>query len=248
VTNFIAETATIGTNFRIGHFSIIEDGVVVGENVTIGNNVTIHCDSKIGSNVWIDHNAVVGKQPQVAAISTLKDKGILAPISIGDECVIGVGCILYAGTTIGNKVFIADGAQVREKCTVGDCVILGRSVTVENECTIGPYTKLQAHVYLCAWSEVGDHVFMAPMVATTNDNFLGRTKERFKYRKGPIIQSGARIGGNAVLLPGKIVEKEAVVGAGAVVTKNVPQETVVVGVPAKYLRKTPKEQLLENNG
>lgn len=246
MTHHIAETARLGRNCRVGHFSVIEDDVVLGEGVIIGNNVTIHRGSKIDDNVRIDHNVVIGKQPQVAAISTMKGEGELPPVQIGDECTIGVGCVVYAGSKIGRKVFIADGAQVREKCTISDCVILGRSVTVENECRIGKYTKLQAHVYLCAWSEVEDHVFMAPMVATTNDNFLGRTKERFKYRKGPSILKGARIGGNAVLLPGKTIHNEAVVGAGAVVTKDVPECEVVVGVPAQFLRKTPEEQLLEN--
>lgn len=246
MTHSIAETVRMGKNCRIGHFSVVEDDVVLGDDVVIGNNVTVHGGSKIGNNVRIDHSVVIGKQPQVAAISTLKGEEVLPPVQIGDGCTIGVGCVLYAGSKIGQKVFIADGAQVREGCTIGDFVILGRGVTVENECIIGEYTKLQAHVYLCAWSEVGDHVFMAPMVATTNDNFLGRTKERFKYRKGPTIETGARIGGNAILLPGKTVEKEAVVGAGAVVTKDVTGCTVVVGVPARFLKETPQEQLLQN--
>lgn len=244
--HYIAETVQQGKNCQIGRYSIIEDDVILGDDVVIGNNVTIHSCSKIGDRVTIDHNAVIGKQPQAAATSTLKGMKALPPIRIGNQCTIGVGCILYAGTTMGQKVFIADGAQVREKCSIGDCVIIGRSVTVENECTIGEYTKLQAHVYLCAWSEIGDHVFMAPMVATTNDNFLGRTKERFKHRKGPTIESAARVGGNAILLPGKVVHSEAVVGAGAVVSRDVPEKTVVVGVPAKFLRETPQEQLLEN--
>jgi UDP-2-acetamido-3-amino-2,3-dideoxy-glucuronate N-acetyltransferase len=244
--HYIAETAQMGRNCQIGQFTVIEDDVVLGDDVIVGNNVTVHRGSRIGSNVRVDHNTVVGKQPQAAATSTLKGMTALAPVEIGDECTIGVGCVLYAGTQIGRQVFIADGAQIREKCTIGECVIIGRGVTVENECTIGEYTKLQAHVYVCAWSDVGHHVFLAPMVATTNDNFLGRTKERFKYRKGPSIRAGARIGGNAVLLPGKVVGEEAVVGAGAVVSRDVPKSTVVVGVPARFLRETPEEQLLEN--
>ena len=246
MTQYIAETVRMGRNCRVGHFSVIEDDVLLGDDVVIGNNVTVHSGSLIGSSVKVDHNTVIGKQPQVAATSTMMGEGTLPPVRIGDGCTIGVGCVLYAGSQIGGKVFIADGAQVREKCTIGECVIIGRGVTVENECTVGDYTKLQAHVYLCAWCDVGDHVFMAPMVATTNDNFLGRTKERFKYRRGPTVQTGARIGGNAIVLPGKTVEREAVVGAGAVVTKNVREGTVVVGVPARFLRETPEAQLLEN--
>ena len=84
------------------------------------------------------------------------------------------------------------------------------------------------------------------MVTTTNDNFLGRTRERFKHRKGAHIHRGARIGGGAVLLPGIDVGEDAVVGAGSVVTKDIPARKVYYGVPASYVRDTPVPQLLEN--
>jgi len=86
------------------------------------------------------------------------------------------------------------------------------------------------------------------MVTTTNDNFLGRTEERFKHFKGVTVRRGGRIGANATILPGKEIGPDGVVGAGAVVTKNVTGGQVVIGSPARYYSATPEEQLLEKQG
>ena len=79
---------------------------------------------------------------------------------------------------------------------------------------------------------------------TTNDNFMGRTEKRNALMKGPTIRRGARIGGGAILCPGIEIGEEAFVGAGAVVTKDVPPRTVVVGNPARRIRSVPDEELL----
>jgi acetyltransferase-like isoleucine patch superfamily enzyme len=83
---------------------------------------------------------------------------------------------------------------------------------------------------------------------TTNDNFMGRTEQRRKLMRGPTIRRGARIGGGAILCPSVEVGEEAFVGAGAVVTKDVPPRTVVVGSPARILREVDPAELRENGG
>jgi acetyltransferase-like isoleucine patch superfamily enzyme len=83
---------------------------------------------------------------------------------------------------------------------------------------------------------VEDYCFIAPCVAFTNANYLGRTEERKKHFGGPTLKKGARIGANATLLPGVTVGEDALVAAGSVVTKDVPARTIVVGSPAKVLR------------
>jgi acetyltransferase-like isoleucine patch superfamily enzyme len=81
-------------------------------------------------------------------------------------------------------------------------------------------------------------------VVTTNDNFMGRTERRHELIKGPTIRRGARIGGGAVLCPGIEIGEEAFVGAGAVVTKDVPAKAVVIGNPARRVRDVQDEELL----
>jgi acetyltransferase-like isoleucine patch superfamily enzyme len=117
---------------------------------------------------------------------------------------------------------------------------------VENDTTIGAMTKIQAEVYITAYSTLEEQVFVAPCVVTTNDNFMGRTERRHELIKGPTIRRGARIGGGAILLPGVEIGEDAFVGAGAVVTKDVERRMLVVGNPARVMRAVPEDELLEN--
>ena len=110
--------------------------------------------------------------------------------------------------------------------------------------TIGAMTKIQADAYITAYSTLEEHVFVAPCVVTTNDNFMGRTERRHELIKGPTIRRGARIGGGAVLCPAVEIGEEAFVGAGAVVIKDVPPRVLVVGNPARVLRDVPEGELL----
>jgi UDP-2-acetamido-3-amino-2,3-dideoxy-glucuronate N-acetyltransferase len=154
--------------------------------------------------------------------------------------------VLYRGAKIGKKVLIADLSTVRENVEIGDFTIVGRGVAVENFCKIGSYCKLETNVYITAYSEVEDRVFVAPCVATSNDNFIGRTEERFKHFKGVTIKKGGRIGVGAVILPGRIVGEDALIAAGSVLTRDAKPRKIVAGVPAKEFRDVPPDQLLEN--
>ena len=119
---------------------------------------------------------------------------------------------------------------------LGDNCVLGRGSLIENDTTVGAGTRIQAGAYITAYSTLEEDVFIAPCVVTTNDNFMGRTEQRKAQMRGPTIRRGARIGGGAILCPGVEIGEEAFVGAGAVVTKDVPPRVVVVGSPARVLR------------
>jgi acetyltransferase-like isoleucine patch superfamily enzyme len=198
----------------------------------------------LGVGVKVLENAVVGKQPTLSPRSTAK-RETLPPAVIGDGTIVSTGAILFAGTTIGSRVILGDQSCVRERVQIGDDVVVGRGSLVENDTTIGAMTKIQADAYITAYSTLEEHVFIAPCVVTTNDNWMGRTEKRFGNIKGPTIRRGARIGGGAILCPGIEIGEDAFVGAGAVVTKDVPPRVVVVGSPARVLRDVPPDELLD---
>jgi UDP-2-acetamido-3-amino-2,3-dideoxy-glucuronate N-acetyltransferase len=244
--NYVSEKSKVGNNVIIGHFVVIEDDVIIGDNCVIGSNVVIHPGTSIAENVRIDDNAVIGKEPMRAVNSIFKSEEKLPPAKIGEGCLIGAGVIIYCGCAIGDKTLIADTAVVRENVTIGSKTIIGRGTTIENFCKVGSNCKIQTNVYLTAYSEVEDYVFIAPCVTTSNDNYAARSKERFDKFKGVTIKKGGRIGAGAVILPGKIIYEDGLVAAGSVVTKDVEAGKIVVGNPARILRDVPQDQLLKN--
>jgi acetyltransferase-like isoleucine patch superfamily enzyme len=169
----------------------------------------------------------------------------LPPAVLGAGTVVSTGAIVFAGATLGARVLVGDGACVRERCLIGDDVVIGRGSLVENDTTVGARTTIQAHAYVTAYSTLEEDVFVAPCVVTTNDNFMGRTERRYELKRGPTIRRGARVGGGAVLCPGIEIGEEAFVGAGAVVTKDVPPRKVVVGNPARVIRDVADDELLD---
>ena len=206
-------------------------------------SATVYPGTVLGEGVKVFENAVIGKQPALSPRSAAKQDA-LPPTEIGDDTIVSTGAILFAGSRIGSRVILGDQSCVRERVIMGDDVVLGRGSLVENDTTIGALTRIQAEAYITAYSTLEEHVFIAPCVVTTNDNFMGRTERRHELMKGPTIRRGARIGGGAVLCPGIEIGEEAFVGAGTVVTKDVPPRVIVVGNPARVLRDVPDDELL----
>jgi acetyltransferase-like isoleucine patch superfamily enzyme len=149
-----------------------------------------------------------------------------------------------AGARASATGIVGDLASIRERCRIGADTVVGRGVCVENDTTIGARCRIQSNAYVTAYCLLEDDVFIAPCVTTTNDNFMGRTERRHELVKGATIRRGARVGGGACLLPGIEVGEEAFIGAGAVVIRDVPARTVMVGVPARALRPVPEDELL----
>src|SRR5258708_6143509 len=203
---------------------------------------TIYPGTVLGENVRVLENAVVGKQPSLGSSSTAKPEP-LPPTEIGDGTVVSTGAVVFAGSTIGARCIVGDQSCIRERVELADDCILGRGSLIENDTTVGAGTRIQAEAYITAYSTLEEDVFIAPCVVTTNDNFMGRTERRKELMRGPTIRRAARIGGGAILLPGVEIGEEAFVGAGAVVTKDVPARKVVVGNPARVLRDVPDDEL-----
>lgn len=247
-TSVISANAHLGAGTVHGEFCFIDDSVRIGEGCVIGHGVVIHEGSTVGDNVRIDDGVVIGKLPMRAANTAVTSDRQVPPTEIGSDCIIGTYVVIYRGAKIGRKVLVADLSTIRENVSIGEFTIVGRGVAIENFCTIGRYVKLETNVYITAYSDIEDRVFVAPCVATSNDNYIGRTEERFKHFKGAIIRRGARIGVNATILPGITINADSLVAAGAVVTSDTPAKKIVAGIPAKVFRDVPAEQLLENQG
>ena len=247
-SSMIHPSAKIGEGTTLGEFCVVGENVVIGKGCRIGNHVVIHADTRVGDTVRIDDHASLGKKPMKAANSATTKEQELPPLEVGELTIVGTGVVLYRGAKIDAKVLMADLATIRENVTIGRGTIVGRGVTVENFCTVGRFCKLESECYITAYSTLEDRVFIAPGVVTSNDNYVGRTAERFKHFKGVTVKKGARIGAGTVTLPGVVIGEDALVAAGSVVTADVPARKIVLGTPARVWRDVPVEQLLENQG
>jgi len=242
----ISTNASIGKNVTLGYNVVVEDDVIIHDNATIGHNVVIRKDTVIGEGCTIADNTVLGKEPFKASISATTEEKSWPGLIIGRHVIIGANCVIYRGAILKDYTFVGDLSSIREDVEIGEYTVIGHGVTIENKTKIGKYVKIETEAYITAMSLIEDYCFIAPEVTFTNDNFLGRTEQRKRYFKGPILRKGARIGANATILPGIEIGEDALIAAGAVVTRNVPPRKIYVGVPAKEFRDVPEEQLLKN--
>jgi acetyltransferase-like isoleucine patch superfamily enzyme len=137
---------------------------------------------------------------------------------------------------IGDHTLIGDGASIREETRIGSKTVIGRHVTVNYNTQIGDMVKVQDHSWLAGNMTIEDEVFISGGVGTSNDNALGRAGYHEALSRGPYIARGAAIGVGANILPEVRIGENAIVGAGAVVTRDVPSEMLAMGVPARVIR------------
>jgi len=149
-----------------------------------------------------------------------------APTTIIESDKIG------AGTKIWHFSHIMSGAQIGKNCNIG------KYVSIEKNAKIGNNVKIQNHVSVSEGVTIEDNVFIGPAATFTNVKKPRSAKNvpTNKYLK-TLVKKGVSIGANATILPGIIIGEKAMVGAGAVVTKNVPKNITVIGNPAKPLIK-----------
>lgn len=221
----VGQNVIIGKNVSIGHNVIIEDNVCIGEGTFIDSNTIIRTGVTIGENSFIGSNCIIGEYWMDFCIDRTKHEHIL---KIGKNALIRSGSILYAGSNIGENFQTGHQVTIREKTVIGDHVSIGTLSDIQGNCTIGNYVRMHSNVHIGQLSIIDDFVWIFPYVVLTNDptppseNFIGVH-----------IKSFAIVATAAVIMPGIEIEQDALVAAGAIVTKNVSAYSVVVGNPGK---------------
>ncbi|MCT4664773.1 MAG: N-acetyltransferase [Flavobacteriales bacterium] len=137
---------------------------------------------------------------------------------------------------IGEHTQIWQFAIVLKDAIVGSNCNLNSHTFVENDVVIGNNVTVKCGVYLWDGIRVEDNVFIGPNVTFTNDKFP-RSKEYPENFQKTLLKNGASVGANATILGGVTIGKEAMIGAGSVVTKDIPDGELWVGNPARFVRK-----------
>jgi len=193
-----------------GDTAIIYPGVVWGGAYTLGPFV------------------IVGQAPRGHQPGELATR-------IGAGAYINSHTVIYAGNIIGTNLRAGHGVLIREQNEIGDDVSIGSGSNVEHHVRIGNRVRLHSNVFVPEWSVLEDDCWLGPNVVVTNAKYPATptTKEELV---GAYIEKRAKIGANTTILPGVRVGTDALVGAGAVVTVDVPPGAVVAGNPARVIK------------
>ena len=144
--------------------------------------------------------------------------------------------------TLGDRVKIAQFINLYG-CKIGDGTKIGSFVEIQKNATIGKNCKISSHTFICEGVTVEDNVFIGHGVTFTNDTYPrattadGTLQTESDWKVEPtLIKKGASIGSGATILPNLIIGENAIVGAGSVVTRSVPANSIVAGNPARFRR------------
>ncbi len=229
-----------GNDCRIGLHTVIADDVRLGNNVVVGNHVTIYPNVTIEDDCRILDGAVIGRLTHRTRSLTRSSVSSYQPVSIGKGGVIGCHVVLYTDIAIGQAVLLGDGVSIREGCVLDDGVLLGRYVTVNYSSRIGARTRIMDSTHITGNATIGEDCFVSVLVSTTNDNdvYLRRfdLSDHDEDFVGPTLGRYVMVGSGASLNPGTRIGDGAIVGAGAVVTRDIPPWTVALGIPARPVR------------
>jgi len=200
-------------------------GEVLGPSVILG-------ESFIGEGTIVDQQVYIGYPRRSKLLRNPRGIEELDALSlgsrIGSKCVIRSQTIIYEEVQMGDGVETGHGVMIREGSKIGSNTRIGSFTQLDGAVIIGSNVNIQSRVYLPHLTVVEDDVFIGPCAIVTNDRYpLSRRLS------GVRIERGAVIGAGAILMAGIRISERAVVAAGAIVTKDVPENKVVVGVPAR---------------
>lgn len=184
---------------------------------------------EIGSGGIIDDSVIVGYA---------SDRVEHMALSIGSDARLRSGTVVYGGSTIGRRLQTGHNVVIREEVRIGDDVSIWSNSVIDYGCVIGDRVKIHSNCYVSQFTELEDDVFLAPGVTIANDLYPGDPVSG-EAMAGPLIKQGAQIGVNVTLLPYITVGRGAIVGAGAIVTRDVPDGMLAYGTPAVAVRPVP---------
>ncbi len=245
ITNFdqsveISDKATIGQGCHIGSRSRILGPAKIGNDVWLDTNVTIYGNVTVQDSTYIGSNCIIGYLRRQDLKQLIKDKSIENSVTgttiIGKKCVIRPGSVIYVDSRMEDEVELGHNVILREEVSVGNRSLIGTNVVVDGNTTIGKGVSIQTGSYICKKSIIEDFVFLGPYCVLTNDRYVMRLEVELE---GPTIKKGASIGGNSTIMPGVTIGEGSVVGAQAVVTENVADNSICVGIPARISKNVP---------
>ena len=184
-------------------------------------------NTSLGSGAELDSGVLIGYRAERA----IDARGLV----IGAGARVRSGSVIYEGSTIGERLSTGHNVVIREENRLGDDVSIWTGSVVDYGCRIGDRVKIHTNCYVAQLSVLEDDVFLAPGVVFANDIHPGCAFSE-QCMRGPTLERGVKVGVNVTILPYVRIGANSLIGAGAVVTEDVPAGVVVVGNPGRVVR------------
>ena len=194
-------------------------------NVT-ADTAVIFPNVELGENITIENYCIIG-----CPSDNISDEMTV----IGDNSVIRAGTVIYAGNKIGHNFKTGNNANIRECNSIGDNVSIGSLSVVEHHVKIANNVRIHSQVFIPEFSVLEEGAWLGPNVVLTNAKFPKHQNAKAEL-KGPYICANAKIGANATILPSVKIGQNTLIGAGSVVTKDIPSDVIALGNPARVIR------------
>lgn len=188
----------------------------------------IYKNVELGQNVTIEDFVIIGKPPAGAADGEFVTR-------IGDNSIIRSHTVIYAGVMVGDEFQTGHHVTIREHVTLGSRVSVGTSSVVEHHVQMADGVRLHSQVFVCEFSVIEEDAWLGPQVSLTNAKYPKFPGVKDHLRGVKLCRS-SKLGASVTVLPGVVVGENALVGAGSVVTKDVPGDEIWVGNPASFLK------------
>jgi acetyltransferase-like isoleucine patch superfamily enzyme len=226
----ISSRAKLGQNLRIYDDVIIMDGVEIGDNCIIEPGAIIYENVKLGANTYVGAQCILGER--LAAYKTNVDY-VNPETIIGENSTIRSGTIIYASCRFGRGFQTGHRACIRENSIFGESCSFGTMSQSDGDIKVGDNCRFHNNVFIATYTTTEDNVHFYPMSCTV-DSLHPPCQ---KGREGPYLESGVIVGAKVLILPRVRVHKGAVIAGASVVTHDVPENTVMAGIPAKAVKK-----------